>query len=127
MVRTLLLSAALMLAADVAGAQITTYVAPPRPESESPRAIAAADSARRDSLSRETAQDMRAWVDSAAGVDVPSTVGDTVFADDPGRPITTFADGAVAPATASELPTLVLFGLFSFAVGIALLMTRPRG
>jgi hypothetical protein len=125
MVRTLLVGAAVMFAASSAGAQITTYVAPPRPESESPALIAAADSARRDSVARQTAENMRAWVDSAAGVSVPASVGDTV--NDPGRPITSFADGSVAPATASELPTLLLLGLVSFLTGLGLLTNRPRG
>lgn len=125
MVRTLLVGAAVMFAASSAGAQITTYVAPPRPESESPALIAAADSARRDSVARQTAENMRAWVDSAAGVTVPASVGDTV--NDPGRPITSFADGSVAPATASELPTLLLLGLVSFLTGLGLLTNRPRG
>ena len=127
MIRTLCLSAALMFAASAAGAQITTYVAPPRPISESPEFIAAADSARRDSVARSTMADMRAWVDSAAGITVPANVGDTVVMDDPGRPITNFADGSVAPATASELPTVALLGMLAFAVGAALLATRPRG
>lgn len=125
MVRTLLVGAAVMFAASSAGAQITTYVAPPRPESESPALIAAADSARRDSVARQTAENMRAWVDSAAGVTVPAAVGDTV--NDPWRPITSFADGSVAPATASELPTLLLLGLVSFLTGLGLLTNRPRG
>lgn len=128
MVRTLLLVAAFLLAADVAGAQITTYMAPPRPDADSVRVIAAADSARADSISQQTVENMRAWVDSAAGVAVPPSVGeDTIVSSDLGRPITNFADGAVAPATASELPALALAGLISLAVGIVLLTTRPRG
>jgi hypothetical protein len=139
MVRTLFISAALILAANVAGAQITTYMTPPRPLSETPQAIAAADSARKDSVATATMTNMRAWVDSAAGVPAPRYVGgvDTAaLANDPGRPVTTptdnepvttFSDGAVAPATASALPTLALLGFALFAVGALLLAFRHRG
>lgn len=131
MVRKLILGAAMTIfAADFAGAQITTYVAPPRPDAEARRVIVVADSLRRDSVARAAVVDMRSWVDSAAGVPVPSTVGmvdSAALADDPGRPITNFANGSVAPNTASALPTMVLIGVVSFALGVVLLTTRPRG
>jgi hypothetical protein len=140
MVRTLFMSAALIVAANVAGAQITTYMTPPRPLAETPQAIAAADSARKDSVATATMTNMRAWVDSAAGVPAPQYVGgvDTAaLANDPGRPVTTptfnepvtttFSDGSVAPATASSLPTLALLGFAFFAVGALLLAYRHRG
>ena len=121
MFRRFLMVAALVFAARPAAAQITTYVAPPRPSAESRQLIASADSARRDSLERRTLTNMTAWVDSAAAVSVPSTVGDSV---DPGRPVTTFAEGSVAPATASPLPVLMLFGVMAFGAGIVLLARR---
>jgi len=131
MVRTLYLGvAALSIAASSAGAQITTYIAPPRQTAQERELIATADSARRDSVARATMANMTAWVDSAAGVPVPPTVGavDTAaLANDPGRPVTTFSDGAVAPATASSLPTLVVIGAVAFAIGAALLAMRSRG
>lgn len=134
MVRTLLMSAALMLAANVAAAQITTYIAPPRPLASSPLAVASADSARKDSVGRATITTMKAWVDSAAGVSVPEHVGavdSTAMVNDPGRPepvvTTTFSDGSVAPATASDLPTLAIAGLVVMAIGAALLRNRQRG
>jgi hypothetical protein len=129
MFRTFFAGAALLIAANTASAQITTYVAPPRPLSESPALIAAADSIRRDSLQQTTMANMKAWVDSAAGIPVPSSVGtvDTAaLANDPGRPVTTFSDGTVAPATASALPALALLGTLAFVVGAVLLATRPR-
>jgi hypothetical protein len=142
MVRTLFMGVALILAADVAGAQITTYMAPPRPPAETPQAIAAADSARKDSVATATMTNMRAWVDSAAGVPAPQHVGtidSAALASDPGRPdatttvsdgsvaTTTFSDGSVAPATASDLPMLALIGFAFFVVGALLLAYRHRG
>lgn len=126
MVRTMFMSAALMLAGNVASAQITTYVAPPRPVA-SPQMVAAADSTRRDSTAQAAMANMKAWVDSAAGVSVPAHVGDSTAAD-PGRPVvtTTFADGAVAPATASVLPAVALLGALLFAAGVILLAKRHR-
>lgn len=129
MVRTLFASAALILAASSAGAQITTFIAPPRPLAESRQMIATADSARRDSAAVSTMANMKAWVDSAAGVSVPSTVGQVdsaALVNDPGRPVTTFSEGAVAPATASLLPALALVGMLALGAGIVLLTTRPR-
>jgi hypothetical protein len=128
--RTLSLGMALMLTAQAASAQITTYIAPPRPATPSREMVASADSARRDSVAQTAITNMKAWVDSAAGVAVPSHVGridSTALVNDPGRPVTTFSDGSVAPATASDLPTLLLVGFVAFALGAGLLATRPRG
>ncbi len=131
MVRSLYLgAAALSLAGSAAGAQITTYVAPPRPAAETRQAVASADSARRDSVAQSTMANMKAWVDSAAGVAVPATVGVTdsvAVANDSAPPVTTFSNGSVAPATASELPAMILLGAAAVVVGAGLLATRPRG
>jgi hypothetical protein len=130
MVRTLCTGLALVLAAQTAQAQITTYVAPPRAPAASREMVAAAASARRDSVAQVSMTNMKAWVDSAAGVPVPAYVGrvdSSALANDPGRPVTaTFSDGAVAPATASNLPTLAVVGLVCFALGAALLATRSK-
>ena len=116
----------LVLSAAQLGAQITTYVAPPRTQMPSARMVAAADSAQRDSIAQATMTNMKAWVDSASGIAVPAHVGDSIPAGDPGRPVTTtFEDGAVAPATASNLPSLSVLGLLAIAAG-ALLLTRRR-
>jgi phage tail sheath gpL-like len=123
MYRSLLAGMALALCASPAGAQITTYVAPPR--TAAPQMIAAADSARRDSVATATMTNMKAWVDSAAGVAVPAHVGDSLVTD-PGRPVTTFEDGAVAPATASALPLLVFGGMVAIGLGAVLVSRRPR-
>lgn len=121
MFRRFLIVAVLLGSAQPAAAQITTYIAPPRPSTESRELIATADSARRDSVERASIANMTAWVDSAAGVAVPSTVGDSI---DPGRPVTTFADGSVAPNTASALPSLMVLGIVFFGAGMVLLARR---
>jgi hypothetical protein len=130
MVRTLFMSAALLLAGNVAGAQITTYIPPTRPLAPSPLAVAAADSAHKDSVAQASITNMKAWVDSAAGVSVPAHVGSvdsSALANDPGRPATTtFSNGSVAPATASNLPTLAVVGVVVLAIGAALITTRAR-
>jgi hypothetical protein len=137
MIRTLFSSAALMLAASLANAQITTYTAPPRPLA-TPQTVASAASVRKDSVAQATMTNMKAWVDSAAGVAAPryvGTVDSAALANDPGRPVTepatttttTFSEGSVAPATASPLPTLVVLGFALFAIGALLLANRPRG
>ena len=134
MVRTLFMSAALMLAANVASAQITTYIGPRKALAPSPLAVTSADSARKDSVAKVTITNMKAWVDSAAGVSVPDHVGgvdSSAMVNDPGRPeptvTTTFSDGSVAPATASDLPTLAIAGLVAMVIGVALLRNRQRG
>jgi hypothetical protein len=139
MVRTVNIALALVFAAGSAQAQITTYVAPPRAPAPTPQTVAAADSARRDSVT-QMASNMKAWVDSAAGVPVPATVGrvdSAALINDPGRitpvvseperPVTNFSDGSVAPATASNLPTLAIIGVVFLVLGSALLANRPRG
>jgi hypothetical protein len=128
MFRTSFAGFLLVLSANAVSAQITTYVAPPRSQAPSPQMVAAADSVQRDSIAQATMTNMKAWVDSAAGVTVPAHVGDSIPADDPGRPVTTtFNDGAVAPATASPLPTLALLGMLAIAAGSLLLGKRTRG
>jgi hypothetical protein len=130
MVRTLYAGLALVLIANTAQAQITSYVAPPRAPASTREMVAAADSAKRDSVAQVSMTNMKAWVDSAAGVPVPAHVGrvDTAaLTNDPGRPVTTtFSEGSVAPATASNLPTLALVGVVCVAVGAALLAIRPK-
>jgi hypothetical protein len=128
MFRAVMAGALLALSASHAGAQITTYVAPPRPAAADPAVVAAADSARKDSVARVAMTNMAEWVDSASGVAVPGAVGDTLAANDPGRPVTTtFSEGAVAPATASDLPMLAAAGALLLVVGAALVANRSRG
>ena len=123
MLRAVLTGVALTLCTSQASAQITTYVAPPRPAAADPAVIATADSVRRDSLAQVAMTNMKEWVDSAAGIAVPERVGDSL----PPVAVTTFEDGAVAPATASELPTLALVGFVFLLLGAGLVVNRPKG
>jgi hypothetical protein len=129
MVRSVSIALALVLVASSVQAQVTTYIAPPRAQPPTREMVAAADSARRDSVA-QVATNMKAWVDSAAGVAVPATVGrvdSAALVNDPGRPVSTFDDGAVAPATASNLPAMAVVGVLFLVIGSALLANRPRG
>lgn len=123
MFRAVLAGLALTLSVSQASAQITTYVAPSRPAAPDPAMVAATDSARRDSLAAVAMTNMKEWVDSAAGISVPENVGDSL----PPVSVTTFEDGSVAPATASDLPTLALVGFVFLLVGAGLVANRPRG
>jgi hypothetical protein len=136
-----ILALALLVALPVAaGAQFTSFVAPPRrgPVDTAKQGIVAR-SATRDSVARMSLTDMKAWVDSAAGIGaadqaevpdsaaVPSPVSMSPAAAPPQRPSTTvFSEGAIAPNTASPLPALVTGGLAAFFAGIVLLRLRPR-
>jgi hypothetical protein len=127
MLRAVVTGALLLFGSSVASAQITTYVAYPKEPIKTPAMVAAADSAKRDSIADVAMTNMKAWVDSAAGVSVPATVGrmDTSRVVD--TAVTTFSNGTVAPATASALPAMLVLGLGTMMVGAALLATRQRG
>lgn len=130
MFRVVIAGVALVLSANAAAAQITTYVATPRPLAATPQMVAAADSARKDAVAQVAVTNLKAWVDSAAGVAIPQHVGavdSSALANDPGRPVTTFSEGSVAPATGSELPAIALLGVVALGIGAALLATRPCG
>ena len=122
MFRAAIVVAGLLGLSSAAGAQITTFIAPPKP-AMTPQMVASADAARRDSVAEVAVTNMKAWVDSAAGVTVPASVGDSTV--DPGKPdLTTFSNGAIAPATATALPALGLFGVVVALAGVAILMRR---
>lgn len=124
MFRATIVVAVLVGLSSAAGAQITTYIAPPKPLMT--QMVASADSARRDSVAAVATTNMKAWVDSAAGVTVPDRVGDSTVVD-PGKPdLTTFSDGSLAPNTASALPAMGLFGVAVAIAGAAMLMRKPR-
>ena len=130
MYRAALACVGLMLSANALNAQITTYMAQPRPLAPSPLAVATADAGRRDSMAQASMTNMKAWVDSAAGVSVPAHVGgidSSALQNDPGRPVvTTFSNGTVAPATASDLPAIAIVGALVLIVGAGLVAHRPR-
>ncbi|HKW12457.1 MAG TPA: hypothetical protein VJO33_18865 [Gemmatimonadaceae bacterium] len=94
---------------------------------------------------RMTLTDMKAWVDSAAGntkalVTASDTADTAVAIINPPPPLppivsaptpapaqtTTFSNGAIAPNTASALPTILTIGLAAFAVGLMLFRSRRR-
>ena len=145
MFRVLVAGTAALISASGLHAQITTYVPPPRPAARNAQAAAAADSARRDSVRQVVmSKNMRAWVDSAAGVSIPSDAAtDGAVADHepdaepprevapevsrrPRPTIETFSNGSVRPATGSDLPVLTVLGVAILAVGAGLLSNRPR-
>ena len=122
-------------------AQFTAYVSPTRPNTDSAKAaIVAVQRARSDSNARASITNMKAWVDSAAGV-AQTSPADTTAATTPlatpaptTAPVpaapthntTSFSNGAQAPATASYLPLIAALGLASLSVGIVLLAGRKR-
>lgn len=135
----LILSAAALLTPAVLPAQFTTFVAAPRKaaaDSAKPSVVAVAK-ARSDSASRMSLTDMKTWVDSAAGTSKPAlSAMDTAIVSTDTLPVltpsatahstTTFSNGAIAPNTATSLPTLLVIGLLSLAAGIVLLRVRRR-
>ena len=129
MLRGVFAGLAMLMCAAQLSAQITTYVAPPRPAQPSAEAIATADSIRRDSVTQLSMRNMKEWVDSAAGVPVPAyDTAVTVVRDSAGHTaVTTFSNGTVAPETASDLPTLAILGIVGLVVGAGLLANKPRG
>ena len=124
MFRAAIVAAVLVGLSSAAGAQITTYIAPPKP-AMTPQMVASADSATKDSVAAVAVTNMKAWVDSAAGVTVPASIGDSTV--DPGKPdLTTFSNGAVAPNTATSLPALAVFGVLVALAGLAILMRKQE-
>lgn len=134
--RLLVSTALLGILPGLAGAQFTTFVPPPRPV-EPARAAEqiAGESARADTLRQERLAGMRAWVDSAAVAlaarpDTMTRGPDTVSVAElparprpvrPREPTREFREGAPAPATATGLPVLALFGIGALGVGAFLL------
>jgi DNA uptake protein ComE-like DNA-binding protein len=124
-----------LLAPVAASAQFTTFVAPPRKAVDSAKqAIVAERRAQSDSATRMTLTNMKAWVDSAAGVGIPASAADTAAAavqtpagqTPPATSTTTFSNGVVAPDTASQLPLILLVGVGAFSAGLLLLTASRR-
>lgn len=137
---TILFSAATLLAPSALFAQFTTFVAPPQKQAAETTAkpMVAKAKTKADSVSRMTLTDMKAWVDSAAGTSTQlAAVNDTTMAtSNPAAPLaseptaghrtTTFSNGAVAPSTATALPTYLVTGLLIFAAGLLMLRRQRR-
>ena len=109
-----------------AAAQFTTFIPPQVRVADSVKAVvAAAQKAQTDSAVSMQLTNMKTWVDSAAGITTPpvtatdsATVGLTPAA---AAETTTFSNGARAPETASDLPTLALIGAVLLGLGTILL------
>jgi hypothetical protein len=112
------------LAPATAAAQFTTFIAPPNPQKDSALAVVAAEQkAVADSVTRAQIQNMKVWVDSAAGIVIPPT--DTAFAVQTVTTTTEIPGGMVAPATASAVPFLLATGIAGMLLGLVMLR-RPR-
>src|SRR5690348_11448349 len=120
--------AVLALAAvpSLASAQFTTFIPPKNKAADSVKAaVVAQQKAQTDSISHAQITNMRTWVDSAAGVaPAPKTAADSLAAGLSATSVadtTTFRNGTRAPATASDLPLLVLIGAAALLLGTFLL------
>lgn len=138
------LSAAALLVPALLPAQFTTYAAPQKKaavDTARPKAPATVAKARADSASRMSLTDMKTWVDSAAGKTTPTgevaadsalVIVDTATAvpaaktPPPARSTTSFSNGAVAPNTATSLPTLLVIGCLMVAAGVLVFRLRAR-
>lgn len=119
-------------------AQITTFVAPPRKAAvDSEKATVAAAAAKADTTKRMALTDMKAWVDSAAGVATPQVAtADTAMysTTQPATPsnasrpagTTSFSNGAIAPNTASPLPFYLAGGFILILAGMGTLRLARR-
>jgi hypothetical protein len=147
-----LILASLVVAPAVGHAQFATFIPPKSQVPDSAAAVkAAAQKAKRDSASAARIANMRTWVDSAAGLPPrPNRAADTVLAPgdtipvqvatargrtSPAVPAPTMSTpesrpstrgGARAPATASDLPLLLLVGTLLLVTGTILLAGEPR-
>lgn len=105
-----------------AAAQFTTFVAPP-PKVDTvivaDTVVVAGPTA--DSLARANINNMKAWVDSAAGDAVDLREQTSL---PPLPPADTFVDGAPAPDTATPLPMLLIVGVGAIGAGTYLVRRR---
>lgn len=134
-INAILFAATATLTAAPLFAQVTTFVAPPRKVGDSTKTtVAATTPAQRDTMTRMTLGNMKAWVDSAAGVG--SATAQFAVADTSAMPApqtststttrtrngtTAFSNGAIAPNTASSLPFFFAAGLVLIFVGVGTL------
>jgi hypothetical protein len=119
-------------------AQITTFVAPPRKAAVDSAKATVAATAKADTMTRMTLGNMKAWVDSAAGVNTTAqvAVADTAALPAPqpstaenqnrSRSTTTFSNGTIAPNTASPLPFYLTGGFVLVLAGLGTLRLSRR-
>src|SRR5829696_5790227 len=106
-------------------AQFTTFIPPQNKVADSVKAaVVAEQKAQADSSVHTQLTNMKTWVDSAAGVIAPTatsltatdSLADTVAAKG-AADTSALRNGALAPATASDLPLLAAVGAAALAVG----------
>lgn len=119
--------ALLAAAPAAASAQFTTFIARPNPVKDSIKAaVVAQQKSMSDSITHAQITDMKTWVDSAAGIVAIPAIDTTLPARTTITQTTTaVSNGMVAPATASPLPFLLVFGGSAMLLGLALLR-RPE-
>jgi hypothetical protein len=122
-----ILSLILVVSAPAAAAaQFTTFITPPNPAKDSIKAVVAAEQkTTTDSITRAQIADMKTWVDSAAGIVVPSADTAVRVQTITGDTVTVASNGMLAPETASAVPFLLLTGILGMLLGIAM-VRRPR-
>jgi hypothetical protein len=118
---------ALIAAAPAAAAaQFTTFIAPPSPVKDSIKAaVLTEQKSMADSITHVQITDMKTWVDSAAGIAAVPAVDTPRGVRTATQVTTAVSNGVVAPATASQLPLLLVIGGSAMIVGLALL-GRPN-
>jgi hypothetical protein len=135
----------MILGATRGDAQITTVIAPPKQSEAKQQEAARRQAAAQDSVARVTLTDMKEWVDSAAAsLAIRPDTGPVPAADSTRSPAQAanpqpnvrsdsaasaerregapgvFRDGARAPDTATDVPTIALIGALLVLVGLAL-------
>jgi len=136
----------LTVVAFVAPSMLSAQVPSPRnPPMDTAKRTTSTGSKSKPDSGRMTLRDMKAWVDSAAGntkpvVTASDTADTAVVITNPAPPpapivsvptptpaqTTRFSNGAIAPNTASPLPTILAIALASLAVGLMLFRSRRR-
>lgn len=156
MLRRCLLLVLVSVVPAASHAQFSTFIPPKAKVPDSvAEVVAAAQKAKADSATARRIANMKTWVDSAAGLPPrPSFRSDTVLspldtapppvlvatarhaskpasqpASQPARsspppPLT--RKGTRAPATASDLPSMILAGALSIVLGVVLIAGTPR-
>lgn len=126
--RRLLVVALLAGLPGIASAQFTTFIPPQNKVADSVKqAVAAAQKAQADSTVQAQVTNMKTWVDSAAGIAAPPmTAADSLAARTAvtAADTTTVVNGVRAPATASDLPLLLLLGA-ALLIGGLILRASP--
>lgn len=133
---------ALLTSPTMLWAQFTTFIPPQNKAADSAKsAVVVQQRVQADSIMKVKLTDMKAWVDSAAGVaPAPTAASDSLSVSLPAArdsqtttpavakvPSPTVRNGARAPATASDLPLLALIGAIALAIGTVLLAGTQLG